>query len=147
MDNILIQVTGNKKVVLFEPEEVEYLYLKGDKSQVLDIDNPDLDKYPLFSKVKRYECLLESGDILFIPALWFHNVIALDFSVAINVFWRHLDDYFYDKKDLYGNKDLNPALKSFEWTQKSLKELKTLPEPYRTFYIKRLIDTLKENLK
>ena len=30
------------------------------------------------------------GDVLFIPALWFHNVVSLDFSVAVNAFWRPL---------------------------------------------------------
>jgi len=39
----------------------------GTKSEVLDVDNPDLEKYPLFVKAKRYQCLLEAGDVLFIP--------------------------------------------------------------------------------
>lgn len=39
----------------------------GSKSQVLNIDNPDLAKYPLFSKARRYECSLKAGDVLFIP--------------------------------------------------------------------------------
>lgn len=67
MDNVLIQVVGKKRVILFPPSDVEYLYMKGDKSQVLEIDNPDLEKYPLFSKARRYECELEPGDGLFIP--------------------------------------------------------------------------------
>lgn len=29
MDNILIQVTGRKRVVLFSPDDVDKLYLKG----------------------------------------------------------------------------------------------------------------------
>ena len=37
--------------------------------------------------------LLWQGDVLFIPALWFHNVLAKDFSVAVNVFWRNLPQY------------------------------------------------------
>lgn len=39
----------------------------GTKSEVLDVDNPDLEKYPLFVKAKRYQCFLEAGDVLFIP--------------------------------------------------------------------------------
>lgn len=39
----------------------------GSKSEVLNIDSPDLDKYPLFAKARRYECFLEAGDALFIP--------------------------------------------------------------------------------
>lgn len=52
---------------MFPPSEVEYLYMKGDKSEVLEVDNPDLNKYPLFAKAKRYECELEAGDAIFIP--------------------------------------------------------------------------------
>lgn len=39
----------------------------GSKSEVLNIDCPDLDKYPLFPKARRYECSLDAGDVLFIP--------------------------------------------------------------------------------
>ncbi len=67
MDNFLMQVNGTKKVVLYSPDDVDKIYLKGDKSQVLDIENPDLEKYPLFSQARRYEYTLTSGDVLFIP--------------------------------------------------------------------------------
>ena len=77
MDNLLIQVTGQKRVVLFSPRDATKLYLNGDKSEVLDIDNPDLKKYPKFVDAVQYECFMEPGDVLFIPALWFHNVISL----------------------------------------------------------------------
>ena len=51
--------------------------ISGDKSSVIDIDNPDLTEFPRFAEVTRYECFLEPGDVLFIPALWFHNVISI----------------------------------------------------------------------
>lgn len=44
-----------------------FLELSGTKSEVLNIDNPDSDKYPLFSKARRHECSLKAGDVLFIP--------------------------------------------------------------------------------
>ena len=47
--------------------------------------------------------------MLFIPSLWFHNVVSLDFSVAVNVFWRSLPKEMYDPKDTYGNKDPLPV--------------------------------------
>ena len=73
MDNTLIQIRGRKRVVLFSPQDASNLYLQGDKSLIVDIDNPDLEKYPKFSSVTRHECILEPGDILFIPAMWFHR--------------------------------------------------------------------------
>jgi tRNA wybutosine-synthesizing protein 5 len=67
MDNVLVQISGEKRVILFPPSEVEYLYMQGDKSEVLEVDNPDYEKYPLFRHAKRYECNLLAGDCIFIP--------------------------------------------------------------------------------
>ena len=44
-----------------------HVNVTGDKSEVLDIDDVDMDKYPLFYQAERYEVFLEPGDILFIP--------------------------------------------------------------------------------
>lgn len=144
MDNILIQVTGSKRVVLFSPQDANNMYLNGDKSEVLDIDNPDLEKYPKFVNCTRYEGILQAGDILFIPALWFHNVIALEFGLAVNVFWKHLDDSLYDNKDTYGNKDLMPASRAMQILDRALKTLEELPDSYRDFYARRLIARIEK---
>lgn len=146
MDNFLIQVRGRKRAVLFHPNDLEYLYMKGDKSQVLDIDNPDLERYPDFLKATRYEATLDAGDILFIPALWFHNMTALDFGVAVNVFWRHLKSGLYDKNDPYGNKDPLPAGKALALIARALKELKELPEDYQQFYSRQMISQIRQAL-
>ena len=147
MDNVLIQISGKKRVILFPPSDIDYLYMKGDKSQVLDVDKPDLDSYPLFLKATRFECELEAGDCLFIPALWLHNVITLSFSIGVNVFWKHLDDAFYEKHDVYGNKDLVNGSKALLFADKSIKEINALPNrTYKEFYTKRVIQALLENL-
>ncbi|XP_005373312.1 PREDICTED: tRNA wybutosine-synthesizing protein 5 isoform X2 [Chinchilla lanigera] len=139
MDNLLIQVTGKKRITLFSPREAQYLYLSGSKSEVLNIDNPDLAKYPLFSKARRHECLLEAGDVLFIPALWFHNVISEEFGVGVNVFWKHLPSECYDKTDTYGNKDLTAASRAVQILDRALKTLAELPEEYSDFYARRMV--------
>ncbi|MBN3291791.1 TYW5 protein, partial [Polypterus senegalus] len=139
MDNLLVQVTGRKKVVLFSPQDAAYLYLSGDKSEVLDIDSPDLKKYPEFIKAKRYECCLKPGDVLFIPALWFHNTVAEEFGVGVNVFWKHLPSEFYDKTDTYGNKDPLPAARAMQILDRALKAVDELPEEYQDFYARRMV--------
>jgi len=143
MDNILIQVRGRKRCVLFPPTDAQYLYLSGDKSEVLDIDNPDLTRFPDFGNVTWYEGEMEPGDILFIPALWFHNMRSLDFGIAVNVFWYHLEPSLYDRKDLYGNKDLIAASNATQLVDKAVKMLDTLPSDYRDFYMYRLTTRLK----
>ncbi|XP_041473533.1 tRNA wybutosine-synthesizing protein 5-like [Lytechinus variegatus] len=144
MDNILIQVRGHKRVILFSPEDANHLYLTGDKSAVMDLDNPDFDNYPSLKLATPYHCLLEPGDVLFIPALWFHNVVSLDFSVAVNVFWRHLDISCYDNKDTYGNKDPVAASKALQIVQRAIKSLEGLPDEYRDFYGRRLVREIEK---
>uniref|UniRef100_A0A8D0G9N7 tRNA-yW synthesizing protein 5 n=1 Tax=Sphenodon punctatus TaxID=8508 RepID=A0A8D0G9N7_SPHPU len=144
MDNFLIQVTGKKRVALYSPRDAPYLYLSGTKSEVLNVDNPDLDKYPLFVKARCYECNLEAGDVLFIPALWFHNVIAEEFGVGVNVFWKNLPSQCYDKTDTYGNKDPTAASRAVQILDRALKTLDELPEEYRDFYARRMVLRIQE---
>lgn len=139
MDNFLIQVTGKKRVTLFSPRDAHYLYLSGSKSEVLNIDSPDLDKYPLFPKARRYECSLEAGDVLFIPALWFHNVTSEAFGVGVNVFWKHLPSECYDRTDTYGNRDPVAASRAVQILDRALKTLAELPEEYRDFYARQMV--------
>lgn len=143
MDNILMQIHGRKRVVLFNPQDAHYLYLKGDKSSVLDIDNVDIEKFPLFVKATRYECYLEPGDIIFIPALWFHNVISEEFGVAVNVFWKHLDSNIYCQKDPYGNKDPVAVSSAFQIIDRAIKALECLPKEYQDFYGRMLVSRIE----
>uniref|UniRef100_A0A1A8KAM9 tRNA wybutosine-synthesizing protein 5 n=2 Tax=Nothobranchius kuhntae TaxID=321403 RepID=A0A1A8KAM9_NOTKU len=144
MDNLLAQVTGRKRVVLYSPQDALHLYLSGDKSEVLDIDAPDLKRFPEFVKARRYECVLEPGDLLFIPALWFHNTLALQFGVGVNVFWRHLPADSYDKKDPYGNKDPVAAARALQTLERALHCLDELPAEYRDFYGRRMIQRIQK---
>lgn len=71
----------------------------------------------------------------------------LDFGIAVNVFWKELDEDFYDKKDPYGNKDLLPAQQAFNAVDKALSSLSKLPPGYREFYYYRLIAHLQKKIE
>ena len=54
----------------------------------MDIDAAEnADVFPKFCTAERHVADLIPGDVLFIPAMWFHNMTAQDFGVAVNVFW------------------------------------------------------------
>ncbi len=142
MDNLYAQVRGRKKAVLWAPDQALNLYLDGDKSRVLDVDGADEKEFPLFLQAPRQEFELQPGDVLFIPAMWFHNMTALDSGVAVNVFWRNLDESVYDKKDVYGNRDLLPAAKAIRMMDNVLRQLDGLPQELKDFYGRRLIDKI-----
>ena len=50
-----------------------YNIILGDKSLVTDIDNPG-PEFPLFPINDRLTVDLQPADVLYIPALWFHNM-------------------------------------------------------------------------
>ncbi|EJK62254.1 hypothetical protein THAOC_17137 [Thalassiosira oceanica] len=93
MDNILIQLVGSKRVRLFSPDSTQHLYAGNDGNQyntsAVDIERPDLDKYPLFQEaLPALDCELDEGDSLFIPRKWWHHVRSVTMSASANVWWR-----------------------------------------------------------
>ncbi|XP_058536884.1 bifunctional peptidase and arginyl-hydroxylase JMJD5 isoform X2 [Ochotona princeps] len=75
----------------FLVQESEALYphethLLHNTSQV-DVENPDLEKFPRFAEVQSLACVLEPGDMLFIPVKHWHYVRALDLSFSVSFWW------------------------------------------------------------
>lgn len=86
-DNVNIfmaQIYGRKKWTLIPPNCKPFLYNHIGVYSQIDCENPDYNKYPLFKKVKPIEVVLEPGEILFIPAKWWHHVKALDISISLS---------------------------------------------------------------
>ena len=84
----LIQIFGQKRFILFDPEQEQYLYPSADRpnhTQIADIDRPDLEKFPLFAKAKPISFVLEPGEILFIPYRWWHTTKMLSPSISLSV--------------------------------------------------------------
>lgn len=84
-NNLLLQVTGRKSVLLVSPLETPRLY--NDQhvfSRVSDLEEPGIaERFPLLADIRIYRVDLSPGDALFIPVGWWHQVRALDFSVTI----------------------------------------------------------------
>ncbi|EIE26282.1 Clavaminate synthase-like protein, partial [Coccomyxa subellipsoidea C-169] len=150
MDNLLCQVRGTKRVRLWPPPEEAKLYMTGSSSEVTDIDQPDPKKYPLFISAVHFDCMLRPGDVLYIPALWHHNVLAEQdsgMSVSVNVFWRDMERGMYAGKDLYGNRDPPAADAAAAAVEAAAKALAQLPPHYRSFYGQRCVRRLVESLE
>lgn len=62
MNNVYCQIIGHKRAVLWDPREALNLYLDGDKSTVIDIDNPDETQFPLFVEATKYVADLKEID-------------------------------------------------------------------------------------
>jgi hypothetical protein len=89
--NFLVQICGRKQLTMFPPDQSPYLYhphnLKKWNFSPVDVESPDLEKFPLFAKATPFKAVLEPGEVLFIPRPWWHHVRALDTSISLNFWW------------------------------------------------------------
>lgn len=90
--NFLAQVMGKKYVRLYSVEHTPQLYphttsLLCNTSQV-DVENPDHAKFPNFSKAPYLECILEPGDMLYIPPKMWHYIRSLSVSFSVSFWWE-----------------------------------------------------------
>jgi len=87
-DNIFAQIWGTKRIFLAPPHHDEYLYTR-EANPVLygspfDPEAPDFDAFPLARQAAIVEVVVEPGDMLYVPAGWYHQVRALTFSLSSN---------------------------------------------------------------
>lgn len=73
------QLYGTKRCVLFSPADSPYLY-----GGAVDPSAPDLDRFPLYERATPYECVLEPGEMAFLPANWWHYVVCLEPSITVS---------------------------------------------------------------
>ena len=96
--NMACNMVGRRRFTLFPPDQVHNLYPGpleptpgGQVVSMVDPRAPDFDLYPLYAEARAAALVaeLEPGDVLFYPALWWHQVEALDgFNVMINYWWN-----------------------------------------------------------
>lgn len=97
LDNLLMQIVGRKRVFLYPNDRDNnsgswhYAGFDGNQYNTSPVDpsNPNYLEYPSFQAAPTpYECVIEPGDVLFIPAKWWHHVRSLSWSASANVWWR-----------------------------------------------------------
>ncbi|MFA5964316.1 MAG: cupin-like domain-containing protein [Sphingomonas sp.] len=102
-NNIAICAVGRRRFTLFPPDQVANLYPGpieptpgGQVVSMVDFDAPDFARHPGFrDAVAAAEIAeLDPGDVLIYPALWWHQVEALDrFNVLVNYWWNEAQDF------------------------------------------------------
>ena len=89
-DNVFVQVLGRKRFTLYPPHDADKLYTWQASNEVagcrFNPDTPDFETFPLARNATRIDCEVGPGEILFLPGLWFHHVVAVELSLSVNFF-------------------------------------------------------------
>lgn len=96
-NNIACVVSGRRRFTLFPPEQVANLYVgpldfapTGAPMSLVTLHDPDFGRFPRFRQAlaAAMTAMLDPGDALFIPPLWWHHVESLErFNVLVNYWW------------------------------------------------------------
>jgi ribosomal protein L16 Arg81 hydroxylase len=92
VESFLCQLVGAKRINVFSPRDIPHLYpaaswlaLTGHFSAVADSFKVDSGAFPLFSLAKAHRCLLEPGDVLYLPPHWYHDTSPLGPTVTMTI--------------------------------------------------------------
>lgn len=147
MANVLCQIQGEKRLVLYPPTDVQYLDVPaGASSSNMNVFQDRADgAVASILGTSPHEARLTPGDILFIPPLWLHTAAPTgEMSVAVNVFFRNLEQGYAAGRDVYGNRDVQAYEKGRKDLEKMVKSFEGLPSDMARFYLLRLAGELQE---
>lgn len=94
--NLNAQVTGRKRCMLYAPEELPHLhpFLVGGRNpahncSAIDVERPQAELAADLSAARPWYAEVGAGDLLFIPAFWFHTFLHLGaFNSNVNFWWK-----------------------------------------------------------
>jgi hypothetical protein len=99
---VLCQVFGRKEFTLFAPSDTPWLYADGNQSALKNVDEVDLEKYPLFSRATPIRFIQEPGEIVFLPSGWWHTTRLVTASIAVGVNFANATNWADVTADLCG---------------------------------------------
>lgn len=146
MANVLCQIRGQKRLLLFPPSDVMHLgFEPGSSSSSINVF--ENDQIAGLNGTHPHEALLREGDILFLPSLWLHTAFPTSgMSVAVNMFFKNLENGYAAGRDVYGNRDLAAYEKGRQDVSKIVKSFEGFSTDVRSFYLQRLAAEFQQKL-
>ena len=90
--NFLSQVMGKKYVRVYAHSETPKLYPHNDtmlgNTSMVDVENCDPARFPLFASAGYQECIIGPGEMLYMPPKLWHFVKSLDTSFSVSFWWE-----------------------------------------------------------
>lgn len=100
-DGFLVQAFGRKQLWLYAPDQAHLLYpatAYGRFQQcIVNPEAPDRDRFPLFAEAVGNEVTLKEGELIAIPAAWFHQVRTLDIGASVRFEQEGYDLTYYHR--------------------------------------------------
>jgi len=82
----ITQFQTRKRVILFAPDQSPYLYQHPFTVQSeVRLDRPDYEAHPAVRLAKGFECVLNHGETLYIPRLFWHYIYYIDGGFSISL--------------------------------------------------------------
>ncbi|HSG59968.1 MAG TPA: cupin-like domain-containing protein [Pseudomonadales bacterium] len=98
--NVACVVRGRRRFTFFPTSQIDNLYVgpidrtpSGQPISLVNFDQPDFEAFPLFTEALKHAqtVVLEAGDAIFIPSMWWHHVKSLSScNMLVNYWW--IDD-------------------------------------------------------
>ncbi|HXB42634.1 MAG TPA: cupin-like domain-containing protein [Puia sp.] len=103
----ITQHYGDKEFIVYPPDQEPYLYRENTDrfSQIKDVDNPDLERFPLFAKAKALRVVLHAGESVFMPCGWWHTTkvpgtsLSTVISISNSSNWPELVKYLEENSN------------------------------------------------
>ncbi len=103
LENIACVCAGRRRFTLFPPDQLANLYVgpmdltpAGQQVSLVNFENPDFDQHPNYAQALEHarSAVLEAGDAIYVPSMWWHQVDGLDaFNILINHWWREVPEF------------------------------------------------------
>ncbi|MEM9492362.1 MAG: cupin-like domain-containing protein [Myxococcota bacterium] len=102
---LMYQIFGRKRVVLIAPEQSKKLMPNENFSSLCLQEMADSDRRDLLRYVRAYECVLEPGEAIFMPSLFWHYLEYVETSMSLHLrFAQNRYGQFFDThvhRDMY----------------------------------------------
>jgi len=91
-NNFFAQQYGEKQWTIFSPSDTVNVYpypvdSKMPHLSAVDLDNPDLSAHPNFRLARPIRFTLKAGELLYLPAFWWHHVSSPHVSTSVSIWW------------------------------------------------------------
>ncbi len=86
--NLFFQVRGRKRFILLHHDQLPFCYRYQWRWCEVDAETPDFISHPLYRDAQIQECIVEPGDMLYMPPGMLHHVRSLESSISFNVDWH-----------------------------------------------------------